>query len=107
MLTFSGTFLIEPASGAHATLANELAASGTELVSYVPGTLSARLFEPSAEGLASTALQAAFVVLPMPLEVMPRVYLQEEDFTQPWTLIDTLGSPLFDQPLVCIQQTCM
>jgi hypothetical protein len=107
VLSFSGTFLIEPVSGAHTALANELAASDTALVAYVPGTLAAPHFESSAEDWASTAWQEAFAEFPTPLEVMPWVSPREEDLTQPWTLIDTLESPQFDQPIVCIKALCL
>jgi hypothetical protein len=107
IVTLTGTFIIHPRSGlGTASLANEIAANDNEIVTFVPGTLTAQFVHDTANGLASTAAAAAFNDNGEPFDIMPRVFPSADDQTRPWEAINTFGNPGFDQALICVGGEC-
>jgi len=105
-ISISGTFIVESAAGAHPPVADELAASTTDIVVYVPGTLSASVAHPTTAGLASNTDTAAWNEYPTPTDVMPRAYPTAGDWAAPWSIVDALGAQDFAQAFVCIKDSC-
>jgi hypothetical protein len=107
VVTLAGTFIVYPrSSSAGGSLPDEIAANSSEIITFVPGTLTAQWLHNTATPLASTAATAAFNLNGEPFDIMPLALSTFDDPTRPWDAIDTFGSPAFDQALVCLAGQC-
>jgi hypothetical protein len=114
VVTLQGTFIVQPRSAAGSgSLPYEIAASADYIVTYVPGTLSAQLFNgggtgggDTGNGFASMAVAAVPNVGDLPSDSSSLVFMSADDPTRPWEAVDTLGNPGFDQTVVCVKGHC-
>jgi hypothetical protein len=107
IVTLTGTFIIHPRSGlGTTTLPDEIAANGNEIVTFVPGTLTAQFVHDTANGLAGTAATAAFNENGESFDIMPLVFPSADDQTRPWEAINTFGDPGFDEAVICLGGQC-
>jgi hypothetical protein len=107
IVTLTGTFVIHPRSGlGTASLPDEIAANSTEIVTFVPGTLTVESTHDTATPLADTAAAAAYNENAEPLEILPLEFPNLDDLTRPWGAINTFGNPGFDQAVLCPGGQC-
>jgi hypothetical protein len=106
-VTITGTFIIHPRSSlVTGSLPDEIAANSSEIVTFVPGTLTAQLTHDTPTGLASVGAQAAFNQNRDPFDIMPLEFPSLDDLTRPWGAINTFGNPGFDQAVLCLGGQC-
>jgi filamentous hemagglutinin family protein len=106
-VTFIGTFVIYARSRAgNGPLPDEIAANGSEIVTFVPGTLTEELAGDSGIGFASLADSAAWSEDGHPIDAMPFVYSTQGDPTTGEMAVATIGSPAFDLAIACIKDGC-
>jgi hypothetical protein len=108
-----GTFIVQPRSSVPGgSLPYEIAGDAADIVTYVPGTLSAQLLGGTSgaggtgNGFASAAVAAVPVGDVPPADSTSLVFLAADDVTQPWKAIDTFGNPGFDGTIVCVKGHC-
>ena len=107
--TISGTFIVQARLGiGNSPLGDQIAESNTEVVTYVPGTLAARLPPGDAGiGLASVTARTAANEVGRPIDAMPHVYSISDGTARSWRAIDTFSSPGFDQAVACVKEVCV
>ncbi|MDB6082216.1 MAG: filamentous hemagglutinin N-terminal protein, partial [Gammaproteobacteria bacterium] len=106
--TISGTFIVQarPSSGT-LPLGDQIAESSTDVVTYVPGTLTVRLAAGIAGvGLASTADRTASNEVGAPIDAMPYIRSTADDTARSWKTLDTFSSPGFDRAVACVKGQC-
>jgi hypothetical protein len=106
--TLTGTFIIQPrADAGDGLLPDELASNASDVVTFVPGTLRARISQAAMQtGFAPVASRAAWNEDGALFEALPAVFPVLDDPDLPWEAIDRLGSPGFDQTIICIADHC-
>jgi hypothetical protein len=88
------------------SLPDEIAANSNEIVTFVPGTLSAHLAHATDTTLARNATATAAQLNPEPLDIMPPVFPSFDDQTRPWEAISNFVNPGFESALVCLVEQC-
>ena len=107
--TISGTFIVQARMGSgNLLLGDQIAESNADVVTYVPGTLTARLPPGDAGiGLASVTARTAANEVDPPIDAMPHVYSISDGTARSWKAIDTFSSPGFDQAVACVKEVCV
>ncbi len=107
IVTLTGTFVLYPRSASgSASLPDQIAGNNSEIVTFVPGTLTAQSTQETGTDLASTAVTTAFNEDGEPFDIMQLVFQNFDDQTRPWQAINTFGDPGFEQAVVCLGELC-